>query len=921
MIIRLTSTTSLRVRVAKGWIYSVLNRGTLVFEENAGKTGSAFSYTDNSVNINPEQNGFYLQDWTANPFTARFNNHGHIINSVKMWMKTDLVAEKDIDIIHYLLPYGLVSGNKSANYPAAIEAAPKFVGTIPAGSVDWVEVNFVLEGSQSADFTIPSTWVHVTDGDLQVYPEFKFANTEVGDKIYLDDYQVKTVVGEPLAVPTDFSIEYDFNDATVAQNGGWGFVLAGNGTIGLEEGQGYLGSNAVSYVDDNQGTNILNQSLLWHKWGNANPWSQALAGGAIESEIQSVTLRVKVEKGAGNTGSDDVIIKHHLLPWNVTLTGGKLGKVTAAQAITADYTANIDATNFGQWIEVTFTDANSGLTSFSIPETWKLTTDSDIVDVLPSFFFGGLEVGDKVIIDDYVLTGDKALARSVTDGGEGEWTGPDYGTHDGTNTFTANGRTTPLAVIESDFYVEPSSFAATRNAITDYQVNNQISADNSKNDTADLQAAIDDMSNNLGGGKLTIPAGDYYVRSLHLKSNVHLEVDEDATFHMSQGGGYNVWLFEMGNGEQGKAENFSMVGLGEGFTVDLSIDRTYTANSAQNERVAVFRMGDIENFKFSNIRIKDNKTIFASFLVGPTSRDGVFYGPSKGIIENIDQRNSLFGYGIIQMYMADNILFRNLHSQGGITLRMETDNLSVKEFGFGAPDKGGIHHIFAEDIRGTDCLAPVMFGPHFQENGSVQVNGVTSNGCSFAVRVDDGFVELYSPQNYSRDQWMTEVNDTYGAGCAGTTYGRGVNQWATRITETKACLDAVHQRTNLKPYWFEESYIYNVTANYGTNAHLKLQNLYYIPSSDNLCIAASSQWPNRAQIFMGDSVAPVENHMQAGVAYDFNINVYQLTASGFPAAHHGVIDGNSARLNPTVTNYGTAVQLPDCSDQRWNFNY
>ncbi|MBU3005262.1 hypothetical protein [Paraglaciecola arctica] len=901
---------------SQGWIYTIVDRGVMAFEEGTGNSGSAFSYTDASVNINPEQNGLYLQQWSANPFTARFSNHGHTITSVKLWVKTELVTEKDVEVIHYLLPYGLVTGNKQVNYPAAIAAAPKFVGVVPAGTSGWVEIELVLQGDET-EFTIPSDWVGANGGDLNVYPEFKFGNTEEGDKIYIDDYQAISIVGEPLPVPTDFTVEYDFNDATVAQNGGWGFVLNGYGTIGLEEGTSFDNSDAISYVDTSENVNINNQSLLWHKWGNSNPWSGVFGGGAVESEIQSVTLRVKVEKGAGNTGDGDVSIKHHLLPWNVTLDGGKFGKVTAAQAISPDYTATVSVAEFGDWVEVSFIDLNTNQATFSVPDTWVLTTGADIVDVLPSFFFGGLEEGDKVIIDDYVLIGDNALARPADTGDDNEPL-PDYGVHDGSGTFTSNGRTEPLAVNDSTFYTTPNAFNVTRDAVTDYQVNTQVSADNSKNDTADLQAAIDDISNNLGGGKLTIPAGDYYVRSLHLRSNVHLEVNQGATFHMSQGGGYNVWLFEMGNGSEGKAENVSMIGLDDGFTVDLSIDRTTTA-SPNNERVAVFKMGDIENFKFSNIKIKDNKTVFASFLVGPTPRDGVFYGPTNGIVENIDQSNSLFGYGVIQMYMADNILFRNLHSQGGITLRMETDNLSLKEFGQGAPDKGGIHNIFAEDIRGSNCLAPVMFGPHFQENGSVQVNGVTANSCSFAVRVDGGFVELFSPTGTEKNDWMAEINSTYGDGCAGTTYRRGVQQWATRINETKACLDAVHQRTNLKPGWFEESYIYNVTANYGTDAHLKLNNLYYIPTAENLCIAASNQWPNSAQIFMGDSVAPVENHMVAGVDYNFNINVYDLTANGFPSAHHDIIDSHSVRLNPTVTNYGTAVQLPACTDARWNY--
>lgn len=890
---------------SQGWIHTIIDRGTLNFEGNAGRNGAAFSYTDTSPNINPEQTGIYLQQWSNNPFSARFSNHGHTITSVKLWVKTELTTEKDIEIIHYLLPYGLVSGNKSVNYPAAIEAAPKFVGTIPAGSTDWVEINFVLEGAESADFTIPSDWIHASGDELQVYPEFKFANTVEGDKVYIDDYSATSVVGEPLPIPTDFSVEYNFNDATAAQNGGWGFVLTGFGTIATDTG--VLDSNAISYIDINNETNINNQSMLWHKWGATNPWSRELAGGAIDAEIQSITLRVKVEKGVGNTGTDDVVIKHHLLPWNVTLTGGKLGKVTAAQAITADYTATVNDANFGEWIEVTFVDSTTNLQTFSIPETWALTTGSDIVDVLPSFFFGGLEVGDKVIIDDYLLIGDNALARSVNAGDNGEPL-PDYGFHDGSGTFTENGRSTPLPVIDSNFYTAPVAYTVTRDAVTDYSVNNTDTSD----DTASLQTALNDISTNLGGGKLSIPAGDYYVRSLHLRSNVHLEIAEGATFHMAPGGGFNVWLFEMGNGNEGKAENFSVIGLGNGFTVDLSIDRTDTLN----ERIAVFKMGDIENFKISNINIKDNKTVFASFLVGITERDNDIYWPVNGIIENINQSNSLFGYGVIQTYAADNILFRNLHSEGGITLRMETDNLTMKEYG-----KGGIRDIFAENISGTDCLAPVMLGPHFQENGSVQVDGVTSNGCSFAVRVDEGFVELFSPagQSYTRNDWSDEVDATYGAGCGGFTYARGNNQWATRVNHTKACLDAVHQRTDLKPGWFEESFIYNVTANYDTNAHLKLNNLYYIPSTENLCIAAPSQWAARGQIFIGDSVAPVENYQEAGVDYNFNINTYNITANGFPSAHHDVIDGNAARLSPSITNFASAVALPECSDARWNF--
>ncbi|EWH09565.1 iota-carrageenase [Catenovulum agarivorans DS-2] len=882
---------------SQGWIYSVIDRGAMAFEDGLGRSGAALSYTDTSVNVNPEQNGIYLQKWRDSEFTARFANHGHIIKSVKVWVKTELTTEKDIEVIHYLLPYGLVSGNKRNNYPAAVAAAPKYVGVVPAGSTGWVEINLELQDQESNQFIIPSTWFGYNNGDLNIYPEFKFGNTEVGDKIYLDDYEVLTEVGEPLPIPTDFTIEYDFNDATVAQNGGWGFVLAGFGTIGLEEGSGYQNSNAISYTDSNAATNIDNQSLLWHKWGNANPWSQAFGGGKIETEIQSVTLLIKVEKGEGNLGTEPVTIKHHLLPWNVTLDGGKFGKVEAAKAVTADYTASINSADFENWVEVTFVDANTNAQSFSIPDSWILTNGSDIVDVLPSFFFGGLEVGDKVIIDDYVLTGDNALARSgaiVNEEPE-----HDYGLHDGSGTYTSNPRPTPLPVVDTDFYIPPTQYGVEKNAVTDFAVNNTDTED----DTASMQLALDQISAEQNGGKLYMPAGHYYFRSLHMRSNVHLEVDEGAVFHITPGGGYNVWMFEMGN--QSKAENFSLVGLGNGFTVDL--------RDAPNERTAVFKMGDIENFKFSNFKIEDNKTIFASFLVGIVERDNDIFWPVNGIIENIDQSNSLFGYGLVQMYGADNILFRNLHSEGGITLRMETDNLTMKDYG-----KGGIRNIFAEDIRGTDCLSPVMFGPHFQQNGSVQVNGVVSNGCGFAVRVDGGFVELFSPagETHTRQSWRDAVNAEIGEGCAQQPYARGNNQWASRITPTKACLDEAHRRYGLKPGWFAESHVYNVTAINGIDAHLKQDQLDYFTTTNqtcaNVCLPTNEQWSRQGQIYIGPSIGGVLDENKLGVDYNFNINIYNLNMVDFATPKLDFVNGDTATSR--VCNY---YGMQACPDSRW----
>lgn len=685
-------------------------------------------------------------------------------------------------------------------------------------------------------------------------------------------------------------LAYDFDDATVAQNGGWGYVLAGYGSITQASGEGLNGSNALYYTDENEGTNIENQSMLWHVWGDNNPWSAALAS-AQGDEIVSVNMYVKVIKADGNTGTDEVTVQHNLLPWNIS-GSNKFEKVTAAQEVSPEYAAKVSSADFGQWVELSFIDYKTGQTSFIIPSSWQQGNGSAIVDVLPAFFFGGLEEGDTVVIDGYELVIEQGNGNT-SDVDEG------YGLHDGSGTYTSNPRPEPLPIVDSEFYVEPTVYGVSKNAVNDYNVNNTDSND----DTGTFQNALDAIAAETNGGKLHIPAGDYYVRSLHLRSNVHLEIDEGATFHMATGGGYNVWMFEMGNGNQGKAENFSVVGLGNGFTVDLT--------DAPNIRTAVFKMGDIENFKFSNINIKDGKTIFASFMVGITTRNNEIYWPVNGIIENIDQSNSLFGYGLVQMYGADQILFRNLHSEGGITLRMETDNLTMKNMG-----KGGIRNIFAENISGTNCLAPVMFGPHFQQNGSVQVNGVVSNSCGFAVRVDNGYVELFSPSGYTREQWQTEVNETYGTGCAGTTYGRGQNQMATRINHVGDCLDKVHKAHGLKPGWYAESYVYNVTANYGNDAHLKQNQLDYFdlsnPSCSNVCLPTEEQWAGQGQIYLGPALGGTIDYNKPGVDYNFNINIDNLQMQGFPEPSHISIDADTT--SSRVCNY---YGMAACPTERW----
>lgn len=886
---------------AQGWIYPTTNRGIVNFDSAGGlESSGALTYEDTSPNVQILQNGVRYQAWANNPWTASFGagNHGKTLTKVSLWVKVEKVIPGTVTVKHHLLPWPLNNGNKSEKNGAAIDASPEYVATISADNNEqWIQVEFVNAKSGLPYFTIPDNWVHFDGASLlSVYPEFLFGGLDEGDKVTIDGYHVESTFEQVVDAPLEpdegrFLVDVNFNGNTIAgaQNqSGWWYPTNNRGVVTHDADGGQDGSGAFVFEDTSTNTQILQTGIRMQDRTSRNPWNDVFSS-AIGNTIEAVSVRVKVEKAIPG----DVELQHYLLPWEL-LDGNKATKVNAARASGPAYTAVIPAVSNGQWVDLSLIDSKSGESTFTIPESWVHYDDTKTLSLYPEFLFGGLEVGDKVTIDHYYLEGALLPPEDEPE--------TDYGVHDGSGTYTTTARPEPMVVEDTQFYSAPISIAVIKNLVTDYLVDNT----DTEEDTAGFQQALDDMSNNLGGGKLVVPAGDYYVRSVHLRSNVHLEIDPGATFYIAPGGGYNVWMFEMGNGNQGKAENFSMVGLGNGFTIDL--------RNAPNERTAVFKMGDIENFKFSNFTIEDGKTIFASFLVGITERDNEIFWPVNGIIEKIDQRNALFGYGLVQTYAADNILFRDLHSEGGITLRMETDNLTMKDKG-----KGGIRDIYGEDIRCTDGLAAVMFGPHFQENGSVQVDGVTSNGCGFAVRVDDGFVELFSPQGevYTREGWKAAVDAELGDGCSAQPYARGVNQYAARINPIKSCLDGVHRKYGLKPGWFAESYIYNVTVNYGVDAHLKQNQLDYFslsnPTCANVCLPSVDQWSRQGQIYIGPSLGGSIDYNEMGQDYNFNINIINLQMQGFPDPSHIHIDRNSS--SSQVCGY---YSLPVCPDSRWD---
>ena len=71
-----------------------------------------------------------------------------------------------------------------------------------------------------------------------------------------------------------------------------------------------------------------------------------------------------------------------------------------------------------------------------------------------------------------------------------------------------------------DFYTETNTLGITKDFVSDYGG----TPDDGIDDSADLQAAIEDMKKQPNGGIITIPEGNYLLSGIVMKSNVHLEI-------------------------------------------------------------------------------------------------------------------------------------------------------------------------------------------------------------------------------------------------------------------------------------------------------------------------------------------------------------------------------------------------------------
>lgn len=367
-----------------------------------------------------------------------------------------------------------------------------------------------------------------------------------------------------------------------------------------------------------------------------------------------------------------------------------------------------------------------------------------------------------------------------------------------------------------------------------------------KNFTGTTSSQLQTLINNnqTNGAIIKIPKKTYNWSEITLKSKIQLEIEKGTTIKPLNN---NVRrIFSIGTSGNGpRVTGVSIVGVGGKFTIDLS------ANANLNKNIAVIKMGRVSNFKISNFNIKDRRTSLASILLNyiKSNSDNEPF-PEDGVIEKINQTGiSHTGYGLIQGYSAKNVLFKNLNCIGGVTLRFETDDKTMKDAVKGGGKAYGLSNIYADGIKCTAGICPIMLSPHFTQNGKINAKRITATGCAFAVRIEHGFIEVFdtnktyaltsSGGNQFKNFIAAKITGTGSNNkFVGVQYKRANGtQWAIRLSDAAVNGNLQTYITDqigvLKNGKFTNATFTGVTAIYKpTNAKLKQSFLPFIPCAE-----------------------------------------------------------------------------------------
>ncbi|WP_017930702.1 glycoside hydrolase family protein [Robiginitomaculum antarcticum] len=252
--------------------------------------------------------------------------------------------------------------------------------------------------------------------------------------------------------------------------------------------------------------------------------------------------------------------------------------------------------------------------------------------------------------------------------------------------------------------------------------------------TQALQQAIDAASSETGGGIVQLSTGNYSFSEILMRSNVRLEIGSGTVITPT-----NRKLFSIAI-----ANNSAQISNVEITTIDrtgrFSID---TRSFPVNGDIRPFQVGFVKNLSLSNFDVLDGFTKFSAIAFvpaddgqDPTNNPSFNNIPENVLVKNVSTFDTHYGYGMVQMQGGRNVLFKNIYSEGGATLRLETGSPSNGKSG---PNTGGIHDIYADGVTNERGHTALHLSPHVKYNGKVIAKNLVSNDSGYVVQSQKGF--------------------------------------------------------------------------------------------------------------------------------------------------------------------------------------
>lgn len=248
----------------------------------------------------------------------------------------------------------------------------------------------------------------------------------------------------------------------------------------------------------------------------------------------------------------------------------------------------------------------------------------------------------------------------------------------------------------------------------------------------ELNTLIDKLSK-AGGGKITIPKGDYIMREVFLKSNIQLIIASGVTIKMDNVKKGKQMIFIIGS-EPGapRVENVRIVGLGSPnerpkFILEKYVNTFYRA----------INIGYAKDVLIENFTVVDNLTKGAAIAFNPVEiNESSANIPENITIANVSLTGGSIGYGLVQTNVGKNVLLKNLYCQGGMTCRIESHT--------GRRYDVGVDNIVIQNVVSKNGKAAVLLQPHSVENGRILVDGAISDGSTWTLFIKEGFVNKES---------------------------------------------------------------------------------------------------------------------------------------------------------------------------------